>query len=196
MGYSGPRVMVRASARRKGVMKFEEYHEHTGDTAVYSGVGTGNWTALAYTALGLSGEAGEVANQIKKINRDDNEILSIARQEKLASELGDVFWYLSRLMHEAGIDPASVMAHNFQKLWKRQREGTLWGDGEDRAPKFIPAKGWRVRFIPAKGNLIGQNIERVFYAQTEAEAQAQLEKVYGSRSLILKVRSHDDTTEE
>jgi NTP pyrophosphatase (non-canonical NTP hydrolase) len=166
-------------------MKFKEYHEHTRDTAMYSGVGTGNWVALAYTALGLAGEAGEVANQVKKINRDDDEVLTDSRRAKLLSELGDVFWYLSRLMHEAGINPASVMGYNLQKLRRRQMNDTLHGDGEERQPFY----GWSVSFVPEKGIYVGISIEREFFGEPDEEAvrNVVLDK-YGSSTRISEVK--------
>jgi NTP pyrophosphatase (non-canonical NTP hydrolase) len=56
-----------------------------------------------YARLGLFGEAGEIANQVKKILRDDEGILTSERETKLADELGDVFWYATRLAHEHGV---------------------------------------------------------------------------------------------
>lgn len=55
-----------------------------------------------YTALGLVGEVGEIANQVKKIWRDDEGQLTPARTEKLRDELGDVLWYATRWAHHAG----------------------------------------------------------------------------------------------
>lgn len=63
-----------------------------------------------YARLGLFGEAGEIANQAKKILRDDNGQLTEERRVKLADELGDVLWYATRLAHEHGILLAGITA--------------------------------------------------------------------------------------
>lgn len=56
-----------------------------------------------YCALGLFGEAGEIANQVKKIWRDDDAVLTDARKIKLRDELGDVLWYAVRFAHHYGL---------------------------------------------------------------------------------------------
>jgi len=42
-------------------MKLNEYQEAIKKFAIYPGAGTGNLSALSYTALGLTEEAGEYA---------------------------------------------------------------------------------------------------------------------------------------
>ncbi len=59
---------------------------------------------MTYPALGLCGEAGEVAEKVKKTIRDDAGVLSDERRDALSRELGDVLWYLSQLATEAGLD--------------------------------------------------------------------------------------------
>lgn len=54
--------------------------------------------AVAY-ALGLAGEVGEVANVIKKMQRD-----GYADGEGIGAELADVFTYLLLLADECGVD--------------------------------------------------------------------------------------------
>lgn len=121
--------MIYFGGRQKGdEMKFEEYHDKTGDTAEYPGVHTGNWMALSYVGLGLFGELGEVSNQLKKIVRDDNGKLKRERRTKIIDELGDAFWYLSRLCRELRVDPEYVMEQNYLKLRARKEDGTLHGD--------------------------------------------------------------------
>ena len=58
--------------------------------------------SMRYTAMGLFGEAGEIANQVKKIWRDDESQLTPARTEKLRDELGDVLFYATRWSHHQG----------------------------------------------------------------------------------------------
>jgi len=113
-------------------MELSQYARQIEPLALYPEAGKGSLVALCYTGLGLAGEAGEVANQIKKIVRDDAGKITPERQEKLAAELGDVAWYLVRLCEELRLDPDRVLADNVAKLSARQRRGTLGGDGDQR----------------------------------------------------------------
>lgn len=74
---------------------------------------------LEYPTLGLAGEAGEVANIVKKIQRDDQGIITDARRDKLRDELGDVLWYISACADELGITLDEIAAFNVNKLAQR-----------------------------------------------------------------------------
>jgi NTP pyrophosphatase (non-canonical NTP hydrolase) len=87
---------------------------------------------LLYCALKLNGEAGEVAEQIGKMLRDDGGILKIDRAEKLEKELGDVLWYLASLTELLGFDLSTIAEINLRKLADRQARGVLGGSGSDR----------------------------------------------------------------
>jgi NTP pyrophosphatase (non-canonical NTP hydrolase) len=87
---------------------------------------------LSYPALGLCGEAGEVAEHVKKAIRDDAGAVSDARRAAMAKELGDVLWYLSQLASELGLELDAIAAENLKKLLSRQRRGVLSGAGDDR----------------------------------------------------------------
>ena len=82
--------------------------------------------AIPYLALGLCGEAGEVANKIKKCIRDG------ASYDGIAAELGDVLWYVAVLAHYLGEDLNTLAAGNLLKLHNRASKGTLRGSGDDR----------------------------------------------------------------
>jgi NTP pyrophosphatase (non-canonical NTP hydrolase) len=107
----------------------------TGLTAQYPFVGLGQAQGLMYVGLGLAGEAGEVANQIKKIPRDDGGFVTEARRTKIFSELGDIIWYWLRVCDELNFDPNAVIRANQAKLGLRAANGTIQGDGEERAPR-------------------------------------------------------------
>lgn len=110
-------------------MTLQEYLEFTRTTAIYAEALSGAVPELMYLSLGLAGESGEVANQVKKIYRDgDNSI----RREKITSELGDVFWYLCRLCDALNLSPEDVLNNNVEKLRIRQARGVIGGDGEKR----------------------------------------------------------------
>lgn len=102
--------------------------------AIYPEHGEGSNTALAYVALGLAGEAGEVANKIKKILRDLDPSNPVPDEVKAAilDELGDVLWYWSRLVTELGGNPGDVLSDNIEKLAARLKRGTLKGSGDQR----------------------------------------------------------------
>ena len=82
--------------------------------------------ALEYLSLGLVGEAGEVANKVKKIIRDKKTNVDVA------SEIGDVLWYCAALANDLGISLGKIAAQNEKKLAKRKREGMISGSGDSR----------------------------------------------------------------
>jgi len=111
-------------------MDFEEYQMRARTTAIYGGVG--EFTGLAYVALGLAGEAGEFANKVKKIWRDQRGEITQENRDILIQELGDVLWYLSNAASELdkSLDEAAVA--NIEKLFSRKDRGVLGGSGDNR----------------------------------------------------------------
>jgi NTP pyrophosphatase (non-canonical NTP hydrolase) len=109
-------------------MRLGEYQRRSRATAVYPGAGEN----ITYPALGLCGEAGEVAEKVKKAIRDDGGELTAARREALAAELGDVLWYVAQVATEAGLDLDVVAERNLGKLASRQARGVLSGSGDAR----------------------------------------------------------------
>jgi NTP pyrophosphatase (non-canonical NTP hydrolase) len=87
---------------------------------------------LAYPALGLAGEAGEVAEHAKKAIRDDGGEVTGERRAAMAKELGDVLWYVAQLASELGLELEDVAQANLEKLLSRQRRGVLSGSGDER----------------------------------------------------------------
>jgi NTP pyrophosphatase (non-canonical NTP hydrolase) len=108
-------------------VQLSEYQRLSRRTAEYP---RGAW--LAYPALGLAGEAGEVAEHAKKAIRDDGGKVFSERREALAAELGDVLWYVAQLASELELDLDAIAAGNLEKLLSRQRRGVLSGSGDDR----------------------------------------------------------------
>ena len=72
-------------------MDFRVYHKLSRKTAIYPQKGKN----FIYPTLGLAGEAGEGAEKIKKVLRDNQGIIDQPRKEEIAKELGDVLWYLA-----------------------------------------------------------------------------------------------------
>ena len=70
-------------------------------------------------ALGLNGEAGEVADHIKKHLFQGHEL----DKENLAKELGDICWYIAITAEGLGYDLESIMQMNIDKLRKRYPQG-------------------------------------------------------------------------
>ena len=110
------------------ITNFIEYQKACLGTAKYPNLGN-NYT---YPTLGLCGEAGEVAEKIKKVIRDEDGIISPEKKEELIKELGDVMWYVAMMCHELGIHMVNVANFNIQKLESRKKRGKLQGSGDNR----------------------------------------------------------------
>lgn len=108
-------------------MELSEYQQLSRRTAEYP---RDAW--LAYPALGLAGEAGEVAEHAKKAIRDDGGTVNDERRAAMAKELGDVLWYVAQLASELGLELEDVARENLEKLSSRQRRGVLSGSGDER----------------------------------------------------------------
>ena len=109
-------------------MTLSDFQRRSRATAVYPGAGVN----LLYPTLGLCGEAGEVAEKVKKMVRDDGGELTAHRREALGAELGDVLWYVAQLATEAGLDLGEVAEANLAKLRSRQERAVLQGSGDER----------------------------------------------------------------
>lgn len=109
-------------------MTFEEYQKQSRQTAVYPNVGNN----FIYPTLGLAGEVGEAINKIKKISRDNGNILDEERKQEIKKELGDVLWYLAQLATELNMSLEDIASYNLEKLLSRKDKGTLHGDGDNR----------------------------------------------------------------
>lgn len=109
-------------------MELSEYQRLSRRTAAYPRAGED----MTYPALGLCGEAGEVAEKVKKTIRDDGGVLTDERRAALAQELGDVLWYAAQLATEAGLELDRIAADNLEKLLSRQQRGVLSGSGDER----------------------------------------------------------------
>jgi NTP pyrophosphatase (non-canonical NTP hydrolase) len=109
------------------MMTFDEYQQAARKTAVYP-----DSQRVVYPALGLAGEAGEVANKVKKIYRDDAGQVTFERRQQVAGELGGVLWYVAAICSDLGLSMDDVAAQNIAALASRQERGVLRGDGDER----------------------------------------------------------------
>lgn len=99
-------------------------------TAIYPG--SGEFQGLDYTTHGLTGEAGEISNKVKKIIRDHHSQVDDLTALDLAKEAGDVLWYVACFAHELGMSLGQIAALNVEKLKSRQARGKLGGSGDER----------------------------------------------------------------
>ena len=109
-------------------MELNKYQTEALKTAVYPNMGSN----FPYPALGLAGEAGEVADKLKKVIRDNDGILTDPVRDAVAKELGDVLWYVSVLAYELDYDLETIAGNNLAKLASRQERGVLTGSGDNR----------------------------------------------------------------
>ena len=98
-----------------------QYQKQAAETAIYP-----KDKALEYLALGLVGEAGEVANKIKKVIRDGTS------PDSVIHELGDVLWQVAAVAKDHGWMLSQVAEHNLEKLSSRQQRDVIQGSGDTR----------------------------------------------------------------
>lgn len=95
--------------------------------------GDGNNIGLLYAALALNGEAGEVAEKVKRIVREDYVELSADEvRAKVQGELGDVLYCVCMVCAEMGLELNDVMLSSVRKFESRYKRGVLQGEGDDR----------------------------------------------------------------
>jgi NTP pyrophosphatase (non-canonical NTP hydrolase) len=109
-------------------MFIDAYQREALKTAIYPRRGEN----LTYPALGLGGEAGEVLNKVKKVQRDHNDVVTPEMRQAIKKELGGVLWYLAATADELGLSLSEIAQSNLEQLSSRQERGTLTGSGDDR----------------------------------------------------------------
>lgn len=112
-------------------MDFNEYQKKARETAIYP-----RQHEIVYPALGVAGEAGEIAEKVKKEIRDkqgsSDQFISAEFIDGTVKEMGDVLWYLASLAEDLGVTLEEVAQRNIEKLAKRKQEGKLNGSGDNR----------------------------------------------------------------
>lgn len=117
------------------VTTLNEYQDAALTTAVYP-----TEYKIVYPALGMNGEAGEVADKVKKVIRDTVIVrdstgainLPDDKKEPLAKEVGDVLWYCATLAHDIGYTLEDIAQMNIDKLASRQQRNKIGGSGDKR----------------------------------------------------------------
>lgn len=134
------------------VSTLDNYQSIATKSAIYPGQGTA--LGLAYCALKLNGESGELAEHVGKAMRDDKlfdlveldqsvpkearnfsleiNLLTTERKELVIKEVGDVLWYLSAICKELGITLSHAASMNLEKLYDRTNRDALRGSGDNR----------------------------------------------------------------
>lgn len=112
-------------------MTLDDYQARARSTALYP-----ESARVLYPTLKLAGEAGEVAEKLGKLMRDEGFVpgsaLTDPQVDALSKELGDVLWYVANLAADLGLSLDEVARRNVDKLKSRKERGVIHGSGDDR----------------------------------------------------------------
>jgi len=111
----------------KKISDLDMYQKVALTTAIYP-----REQAIIYPTLGLTGEAGEVANKVKKIIRDGSNKNDNSMVSEIKSEIGDCLWYIAVLADDIGCKLSDIANTNLIKLANRKEKGTIGGSGDKR----------------------------------------------------------------
>ena len=111
----------------KKVSDLDMYQQVAKTTAIYP-----REQAIIYPTLGLTGEAGEVANKVKKIIKDGSNKNDDRMVSEIKSEIGDCLWYIAVLADDIGCKLSDIANLNLIKLANRKEKGTIHGSGDNR----------------------------------------------------------------
>ncbi|MCA9348044.1 nucleoside triphosphate pyrophosphohydrolase family protein [Candidatus Saccharibacteria bacterium] len=109
-------------------MNFTEYQQ----LALKTANPKTNKNELFHLVLGLVGEAGEIAEKMKKLVRDKDSDEAQIDRDGIKKELGDVLWYIAVTASYLDIDLDDLAVANINKLADRQARGVLSGSGDNR----------------------------------------------------------------
>jgi len=104
----------------KKISDLDMYQKVALTTAIYP-----REQAIIYPTLGLTGEAGEVANKVKKIIRDGSNTNDDNLVSEIKSEIGDCLWYIAVLANDFNIKLSDIASANIEKLALRQKNNTV-----------------------------------------------------------------------
>lgn len=113
--------------KENNTMTLNEYQKKALETEDYQ-----DELKIILPTLGLTGEAGEVADKVKKVLRDNNGEFTDEMKEEIAKELGDVAWYLAVLANSIGYTLEEICKMNIDKIESRFVRGKIHGEGDNR----------------------------------------------------------------
>ena len=108
-------------------MTLNDYQNAALTTAVYP-----EEQRIIYPALGMNGEAGEVADKVKKVLRDNDSKFTTDKVHEIAKEVGDVLWYCATMAHDIGYTLEEIAQMNIDKLQSRFERNKISGSGDNR----------------------------------------------------------------
>lgn len=108
-------------------MEINDYQRMALETAIYP-----ENQRIIYPTLGLTGEAGEVSDKVKKVLLDNSGEFTDERKKQIMMELGDVMWYCAVLARDLGYSLQDVCQSNYEKLKSRQQRNKIHGEGDNR----------------------------------------------------------------
>ena len=120
-------IRTNETHKYKRISDLDMYQQVAKQTAIYP-----REQAIIYPTLGLTGEAGEVANKVKKIIRDGTNKNNENLVQEISAEIGDCLWYISVLADDIGVKLSDIANSNLEKLENRKKKGTIHGSGDDR----------------------------------------------------------------
>ena len=114
--------------RQLSTITAADYQSRACETAIFP-----KQQAMEYLTLGLTGEAGEIANKVKKFIRDGaTKDEYLAKRIEIGYEIGDVLWYCAVLADELEMNLGHIMEKNLEKLADRHKRGKISGSGDNR----------------------------------------------------------------
>lgn len=112
-------------------MNFDVYQKAAGGTNTYNETLDRDIELLVMSNK-LNGEAGEVAEKIAKVYRDNDGVFTRKLIYAIMIELGDVLWYVANIAAWFGFSMAKIAGLNILKVYGRKERGTLKGNGDNR----------------------------------------------------------------
>ena len=113
-------------------MEFDQYQKQIEKYDLMKPEKEGVSMGMIEKVLGLTGEAGEVADKVKKIVRDKNGVISEEDKSEIVKELGDVLWYVATVARYLEVPLSKLAEKNVDKLESREKRGKLHGAGDNR----------------------------------------------------------------
>ena len=109
-------------------MDFSRYQGLARTTAIYPNIGSNPY----YPTLGLVGQAGEIANKVKKIMRDYDGVITPDMKTSVSKEIADLVWDCAAHASEFGLSLNPLAEENIAKLASRKERGVITGSGDER----------------------------------------------------------------